>query len=99
MFHFHPGPRIVRPEARRMRFSYSDDQESLRRDARRFLEAQCPSARVRAAAEAEGFDAELWRRASAELGWPALTIGEAHGGAGLGAVELSALFEETGRAL
>jgi len=82
-----------------MRFSYSDDQEALRQGARRFLEAHAPSARVRRAADGDGFDAELWRRASAELGWPALTIAEAHGGAGLGAVELSALLEETGRAL
>ncbi len=82
-----------------MRFSYSDDQEALRQGARRFLEAHAPSARVRAAADKDGFDADLWRRAAAELGWTALTIPEAHGGVGLGAVELAALLEETGRAL
>ncbi len=82
-----------------MRFSYSEDQDALRRDARKFLEAHAPMVRVRAAAETGGFDAELWRRAGTELGWPALAIPERHGGAGLGAVELAALFEETGRAL
>ena len=32
-----------------------------------------------------------------ELGWPALTIAEAHGGIGLGVLELAILAEELGR--
>ncbi len=34
-----------------------------------------------------------------ELGWPALTVPEAAGGLGLGAVELAVVVEELGRAL
>jgi alkylation response protein AidB-like acyl-CoA dehydrogenase len=54
---------------------------------------------VRAAAEsAAGQDDEAWKRACA-LGWAGLVIPEAHGGAGLGWVELVAIAEETGRSL
>ena len=36
-------------------------------------------------------------RTMVELGWPALTVAEEHGGIGLGAVELAILAEELGR--
>ncbi|MCH8815595.1 MAG: acyl-CoA dehydrogenase family protein [Chloroflexi bacterium] len=38
----------------------------------------------------EAFDDKLWS-AMAELGWLGLTIDEAHGGAGLGFVDLAVL--------
>jgi alkylation response protein AidB-like acyl-CoA dehydrogenase len=38
----------------------------------------------------------LWKQ-MVDLGWPALTIAEEHGGLGLGAVELAVVVEELGR--
>jgi alkylation response protein AidB-like acyl-CoA dehydrogenase len=46
-----------------------------------------------------GYDATVWRRIGAELGWTAITIPESYGGLGLGYVELVALLEEMGGAL
>jgi alkylation response protein AidB-like acyl-CoA dehydrogenase len=80
-----------------MHFAFTDEQEELRRGARRFLEAH---ARTRAAADSErGWDPDTWKKIGAELGWPALIVPEAHGGVGLGQVELVAVLEEMGRVL
>jgi alkylation response protein AidB-like acyl-CoA dehydrogenase len=53
---------------------------------------------VRAAAAAGSEDEALWRELC-ELGWPGIAIAEAHGGQGLGAVELAVLLEELGYAV
>jgi len=83
-----------------MHFAFTDEQEQLRRGARRFLEAHAGSLRLRAAAESDiGWDLDAWRRIASELGWPALSVPEAYGGAGLGPVELVAVMEEMGRVL
>lgn len=83
-----------------MRFGFSEEQQELVRRGRRFLERYATSERVRAAMASEaGFDREAWSRISGELGWPALAIPEAYGGAGFGIVELAAVMEELGRAL
>jgi alkylation response protein AidB-like acyl-CoA dehydrogenase len=82
-----------------MRFSFDEQQEALRRQARRFCEQHAASAATRRAMETvEGFLPETWA-GLVELGWTALLVPEALGGAGLGAVELVALLEETGGAL
>jgi alkylation response protein AidB-like acyl-CoA dehydrogenase len=83
-----------------VRFAFSEEQEELRATARAFLAEHSGSERVRAAMESEaGFDAEVWKRIGGELGWTAVAIPEAHGGLGLGAVELTALLEPMGEAL
>jgi alkylation response protein AidB-like acyl-CoA dehydrogenase len=83
-----------------VRFAFTEEQEELRRAARAFLAEHSGSERVRAAMESEtGFDADVWKRIGGELGWTAVTIPEAHGGLGLGAVELTALLEPMGEAL
>jgi alkylation response protein AidB-like acyl-CoA dehydrogenase len=83
-----------------MDFTFTDEQETLRRTARRFLEVWSSPEQVRAAMREErGYDPETWQRLGGELGLTALTIPEAYGGAGLGAVELVAVMEEMGRAL
>jgi alkylation response protein AidB-like acyl-CoA dehydrogenase len=83
-----------------VRFAFSEEQEELRATARAFLAEHSGSERVRAAMESEaGFDAEVWKRIGEELGWTAVTIPEAQGGLGLGAVELTALLEPMGEAL
>ncbi len=83
-----------------MDFRFTDEQQMIRDTAEAFLAEQCTSDAVRKAMEGEaGYDAELWQRICAELYWPALHIPEAHGGMGLGYVELSATLEQMGRFL
>lgn len=82
-----------------MNFGFSEEQELLREEARKLLDAEAPLEKVRQLAETpEGFSRELWRQMGA-LGWLGLAIPEAHGGAGLGMVDLVVLLEETGRTL
>jgi len=82
-----------------MNFGFTEEQELLRQEVRKFLDAHCDTERVRELGETpEGHDPELWRQIS-ELGWTGLTVDEAHGGAGLGWVDLVVLLEETGRSL
>jgi alkylation response protein AidB-like acyl-CoA dehydrogenase len=83
-----------------MDFAFDEEQEELRKQARAFLADHSSSEQVRRAMESElGFDEEVWKRISTELGWPALLIPEAYGGLGLGFVELVALMEVMGEAL
>jgi len=77
--------------------AFTDEQQALREQARDFLSHHSGSEPVRRAMESEpGFDAEVWKRIGAELGWTALSIPDEYGGVGLGAVELSLLMEEMG---
>ena len=83
-----------------MDFSFSEDQNELRRAARRFLEVESSEERVRAAMATErGFDPSVWGQLSEELAWTALTIPETYGGLGMGYLDLHPLMEEMGRAL
>jgi alkylation response protein AidB-like acyl-CoA dehydrogenase len=83
-----------------MHFAFTEEQEELRKSARRLLETASTSPQVRAAmATSRGYDDTLWRRLGEELGFTSLVIPEAYGGAGLGFVELAAVMEEMGRAL
>ncbi|MDQ2859242.1 MAG: acyl-CoA/acyl-ACP dehydrogenase [Pseudomonadota bacterium] len=83
-----------------MNFDFSDDQKFLKTEARRFLEARCPSATVRGVLDDPGksYDSELWK-AVAEQGWLGAAIPEEFGGLGLTGIELCAIAEELGRAL
>jgi alkylation response protein AidB-like acyl-CoA dehydrogenase len=82
-----------------MQFAFTDEQESLRREARAFLAQHAPAERVAELADSEtGWDPDSWRRL-AELGWLGVSVPEEHGGAGLGFVEEAVLLEELGRAL
>jgi alkylation response protein AidB-like acyl-CoA dehydrogenase len=76
---------------------FTDDQQALRGTLRDFFEKESPTAVVRAA-EPLGFDAELWRKA-AELGLPAIAVGEDQGGGGAGLVELAIAAEYLGQSL
>ena len=83
-----------------MEFSFSEDQNELRRTARRFLEVASSEARVRSAMKTErGYDPATWAQLSEELAWTALTIPERYGGLGLSYLDLYPLMEEIGRAL
>jgi alkylation response protein AidB-like acyl-CoA dehydrogenase len=81
-----------------MDFGYSEDQREIQRTARELLADRASPQRVREHAEAGRTDEALWRELC-ELGWPGIAVAEAHGGQGLGRVELSILCEELGRAV
>jgi hypothetical protein len=78
-------------------FDLSQDQQEIKAVARELLTARSPWAKVREAAETKAYDDALWREL-AELGWPGIAVGEAHGGQGLGAVALAVILEELGYA-
>lgn len=83
-----------------MNFDYTDDQKFLKNEARKFLEANCSTARVRKVLDddARAYDAALWAGVAGQ-GWLGAAIPEAHGGLGLGHIELCAIAEELGRAV
>lgn len=82
-----------------MNFGFTEEQEQLREQVRRFMRDACAMPRVRAIMATEtGFDAGLWRQV-AELGWLGLTIPVEHGGLGLKWVDLTVVLEETARGL
>ena len=80
-----------------MNFQISEDQQMLRDTFARYLDENSSMARVRAA-EASGFDPELWR-GLAELGAFSLRVPESAGGVGMGLLDAAVLMEEVGRTL
>lgn len=80
-----------------MDFDLTEDQREIKNVARELLAARSPLARVRAAAEGDGYDMGLWRE-MVGLGWPGIAVAEEYGGQGLGAVALAVLLEELGYA-
>jgi len=83
-----------------MDFALTEDQQSLRDLARRILTDGATHDRLKAL-ESEGwsvFDRELWRRL-ADAGITGIAVPEAHGGGGLGFLELSTVLEEVGRSV
>jgi alkylation response protein AidB-like acyl-CoA dehydrogenase len=82
-----------------MNFGFTEEQELLRAEVRKFLDQNCNLEEVRKIAEGDlGFSQPLWNR-MAELGWVGLRMAEEHGGVGLGWVDLVVVLEETGRTL
>jgi alkylation response protein AidB-like acyl-CoA dehydrogenase len=82
-----------------MDFSFTDEQEQLRREARTFLADRYSFERVAELADSEaGWDPASWKEL-VELGWIGVSAPEDAGGAGLGFMEEAVLFEELGRAL
>jgi alkylation response protein AidB-like acyl-CoA dehydrogenase len=82
-----------------MNFGFTEEQELLRDQVRRFMQDACPMSEVRALMKsATGASPSLWRQA-AELGWLGLVIPERFGGVGLKWVDLTVVLEETGRGL
>jgi alkylation response protein AidB-like acyl-CoA dehydrogenase len=80
-----------------MNFDLTDEQEMVRDTFARFLDENCTPTRLRAA-EAAGFDAELWH-GLAELGAFGLRVPEEAGGLGLGTFDACVVMEEVGRTL
>jgi alkylation response protein AidB-like acyl-CoA dehydrogenase len=82
-----------------MNFGFSEEQELLRNEVRKFLDEQCPLAVVRQIMETpSGYAPEQWKQLG-ELGFLGLVLPSEFGGAGLGWVDLVVLLEETGRSL
>jgi alkylation response protein AidB-like acyl-CoA dehydrogenase len=78
---------------------WNADQDHLRTAARQFLEARCPTTRVRELEESVlGFDRAMWQE-MADLGWLGIAVPEEYGGAGSGFLDLVPLSEELGRAV
>jgi len=83
-----------------MTFTFTEEQEELRRMVRRFLEHTSPPSEGRRLMEtAGGYDPAVWARMASELGLQGLTIPERYGGAGFGPVERLIVLEEMGRVL
>ncbi|MGP9020232.1 acyl-CoA dehydrogenase family protein [Streptomyces sp. BR1] len=83
-----------------MDVDFTDPQREIRRTLHDLLAKRCGPDEVKAAVRtAEGHDATLWHRLSAELGLPGLAVPEEYGGVGCGPAELALACEETGRAL
>jgi len=82
-----------------MNFGFSEEQELLRSQVRKLLDAHCPMPEVRRIAAGEaGHEPALWGRL-AELGLLGVLTPEKDGGAGLGWVDWTVVLEECGRAL
>ncbi len=82
-----------------MDFDFSDGQYELQKEARRFLEQQCPPSHVREVLDdPAGWSRTLWKQ-MADLGWMALPFEEKYGGLGQGYLDLVLLLGELGRAL
>jgi alkylation response protein AidB-like acyl-CoA dehydrogenase len=84
-------------DRRIMRFLFTEEQQDIARSARDLLGARSSWEQVRAHGEARTYDDGLWREVS-RLGWPGIAVSADHGGAGLGLVELIAIFEQLGYA-
>ena len=74
-----------------MRFDFTEDQHEIKRTAKDLLASRSTAEKVREAAESGEYDLALWKEL-AELGWPGVAVDEAHGGGGLGYVELAGLL-------
>ena len=81
-----------------MDFAPTDDQTTIRELAAKVLSDHCTPEALRFSEDSAepGFDRALWSKL-ADAGLLGITIPEAHGGLGLGLVELAVLLEEVGR--
>jgi alkylation response protein AidB-like acyl-CoA dehydrogenase len=81
-----------------MDFDFTQEQVMLRNLARELLTRESAPRAVRQMMEdPTGYDEGLWRQL-AEMGLQGIAIDEAHGGQGLGMIELALVLEEMGRA-
>jgi alkylation response protein AidB-like acyl-CoA dehydrogenase len=80
-------------------FDFSAEQYTLRDEARRFLEQQCPTSHVREFVDdPSGWSRPLWKQ-MADLGWMGLPFPEDVGGLGQSFLDLVLLLGELGRAV
>lgn len=82
-----------------MNFDFSDDQNMLRDEVRKFLVKESPVSAARRVIDMGGTHAEAAWQGLGDLGVTALMLPEPCGGIGLGALELCVVAEEVGRQL
>jgi alkylation response protein AidB-like acyl-CoA dehydrogenase len=81
-----------------MDFTFTEEQEMLKKSARDFLTAKCPKSYVKQMeTDEKGYTPDLWGE-MAELGWQGLVLPEKYGGSGMKFLDLAVLCEEMGRA-
>jgi alkylation response protein AidB-like acyl-CoA dehydrogenase len=88
---------LDRCELRRLDYSLSDEHNDLQAAYRQFFKTHCPIDTVRAA-EASGFDKNLWERLCA-MGATTMALPHSSGGDGAALVDLTLVAEELGRSL
>ncbi len=84
-----------------MAFVLTEDQESIRRSAKKLVDERAPITQLRALRDTDdalGYSRDLWKQMG-ELGFAGMTLPEAYGGMGLGLAELGLVLEECGRRL
>lgn len=82
-----------------MNFGFTEEQQLLREQLRRFFDHKSPVTETRKVMESkEGFSRDLWNE-MAQLGWLSLIVPEDYDGLGLGWIELLVMLEESGRTL
>ncbi len=80
-----------------MDIKLNKSQQSIAKEARRFLAKECPVEYVREMFEDEsGFTDEVWKK-MAEMDWMAMRIPEVYGGVGMDQIDLNLILEEMGR--
>jgi len=83
-----------------MHVALTDDQRAIRDSTADILTETAGLERLRAVIESpEGWDDALWQSFVCEMGFAGLMVPERYGGAGLGALEMSLVLEQTGRTL
>ncbi|MFC0533396.1 acyl-CoA dehydrogenase family protein [Phytohabitans kaempferiae] len=75
-----------------------EEQRAIAQTVREFVAQEEPVSAVRERIESGSYDPAVWRRAAA-LGLPGIALPAEYGGAGLGAVEMAAVFEAAGEHL
>jgi alkylation response protein AidB-like acyl-CoA dehydrogenase len=78
-------------------FALDDQQELLQRTAREWFEAHCAPADMRRTLDGDTPPDHL--EALAAVGFTGVLVGEAHGGSGLGVLDLAVVAEQAGRVL
>jgi alkylation response protein AidB-like acyl-CoA dehydrogenase len=83
-----------------MDFTFTAEQQDLRRAMRDVAADRCSPARLREViATTDGYDEALWQLLAGELGLIGIAVGEEHGGTGGSFVDAAVAFEEAGVAL
>jgi alkylation response protein AidB-like acyl-CoA dehydrogenase len=82
-----------------VKIKLNDDQMEITRQARRFMENECPMEYVREMFEdPRGFTNDAWKK-MVDMGWTAMLLPEAYGGLDMDLMDLCVIFEEMGRSV
>ena len=80
-----------------MDFNFSEHQNMLRDEARRFLARECPKTKIKEMEkDGKAYDSQVWRD-MAEMGWMGLVLPEEYEGLNADFIDLMILMEEMGR--